>query len=59
MNTPKGSVKGYLEGDEVQVKAMMRWLQTRGSPKSVISKATFGKLKEVQELSVSNFVIKY
>lgn len=59
MNTPKGTVKGYMEGDEVQVRAMMRWLQTRGSPNSVIAKATFGKLKDVAELSVSNFVIKY
>jgi hypothetical protein len=50
---------GALEGKGTKVRAMMRWLQTRGSPKSVVSKAVFGKLKEVQESSTANFHIKY
>jgi acylphosphatase len=58
-NTTRGTVKGILEGEETQVRAMMRWLQTRGSPKSVILKVVFGKLKEVQESSAANFLIKY
>jgi acylphosphatase len=58
MNTPEGTVKGKLEGDEGRTRRMMEWLRTTGSPKSTITRAVFGEPKPIKEYSVRNFTIK-
>lgn len=58
MNTPNGTVKGKLEGDEGRMKQMQQWLQTTGSPKSKIEKANFSECKIIKEFSIKNFTIK-
>ena len=58
MNTPSGTVKGKLEGDEGRMRQMMEWLRSTGSPKSKIEKAAFNEPKPIKEYSTRTFTIK-
>lgn len=58
MNTPNGTVKGKLEGDEGRMRQMMEWLRTTGSPKSSIEKAVFTEPRPIKEFSTRTFSIK-
>ncbi|EDV43534.2 uncharacterized protein Dana_GF18541 [Drosophila ananassae] len=58
MNTKEGTVKGQLEGPLPQLNEMKHWLQTKGSPKSVIEKAEFTPSQEIDSASFSRFEIR-
>ncbi|XP_043504468.1 acylphosphatase-2-like [Polistes fuscatus] len=58
MNTSKGTVVGQLEGEESGVEEMKRWLQSKGSPQSCITKTVFQNEKEIAELSFKSFDIR-
>jgi acylphosphatase len=58
MNTPNGTVKGKIEGDEGRTRQLMEWLQTTGSPKSNIEKAVFTEPIPIKKFSTRTFLIK-
>ncbi|SPP84562.1 acylphosphatase-2-like [Drosophila guanche] len=58
MNTRKGTVKGQLEAPLPQLNEMKNWLETKGSPSSIIEKATFTESKEIPNYAFSGFSIK-
>ncbi|XP_034661520.1 acylphosphatase-2-like isoform X1 [Drosophila subobscura] len=58
MNTRKGTVKGQLEAPLPQLNEMKNWLETKGSPSSIIEKATFTAAKEIPDYTFNGFSIK-
>lgn len=58
MNTPDGTVKGYIEGPRTEINLMKEWLRTTGSPSSNIVKAEFTKEREKRDYYFKNFHIK-
>uniref|UniRef100_A0A2M4B0A2 Acylphosphatase n=1 Tax=Anopheles triannulatus TaxID=58253 RepID=A0A2M4B0A2_9DIPT len=58
MNTPDGTVKGQIEGEEKAFNEMKHWLQTKGSPSSRIDKAVFNVPKELTAYTYTNFSIR-
>ncbi|XP_073840786.1 acylphosphatase-2-like [Musca autumnalis] len=57
MNTPEGTVKGQMEGTQMELNEMKSWLTTKGSPKSEIEKAFFGEMKPMDMYTFKSFVI--
>lgn len=58
MNTPAGTVKGYIEGPRTEMNLMKEWLRTTGSPSSNIVKAEFTKEREKRDYNYKNFHIR-
>lgn len=58
MNTPNGTVKGYIEGPLNEINLMKDWLRTTGSPSSSIAKAEFTREREKPEYYYKNFHIR-
>ncbi|XP_034660057.1 acylphosphatase-2-like [Drosophila subobscura] len=58
MNTRDDTVKGQLEAPLPQLNEMKHWLETKGSPSSIIEKATFTAAKEIPDYTFSGFSIK-
>ncbi|KAL1790967.1 acylphosphatase-1 isoform X1 [Sigmodon hispidus] len=56
-NTDWGTVQGQLQGPVSKVRHMQEWLQTRGSPKSHIDRASFDNEKVISKLDYSDFQI--
>lgn len=57
MNTPDGTVKGQIEGTQVELNEMKNWLANKGSPKSCIDKAIFGDMKPMTLYATKSFEI--
>ncbi|KAL7067585.1 putative acylphosphatase protein [Cryptosporidium serpentis] len=56
-NTPNGTVKGQLEGDEQSVRSMVQWLKNEGSPASIIEKCQVSDFITINERSFEDFSI--
>lgn len=56
-NTASGTVQGHMEGRKDDVKQMKTWLQTKGSPKSKITKANFTNENSVTQLNGKSFIV--
>ena len=56
-NTDQGTVQGQLQGPTSKVRHMQEWLETRGSPKSHIDRASFNNEKVILKLDYSDFQI--
>ncbi|KAM9646562.1 acylphosphatase-1 isoform 3-T4 [Trichechus inunguis] len=56
-NTDRGTVQGQLQGPTSKVRHMQKWLETRGSPKSHIDRASFNNEKVILKLDYSDFQI--
>ncbi|CAF0850090.1 unnamed protein product [Rotaria sp. Silwood1] len=57
-NTEMNTVKGHMEGLKTNIDQMKIWLQTKGSPKSKITKAEFTNEKSITKLIGNTFDIK-
>ncbi|KAM8706550.1 hypothetical protein ACLKA7_010764 [Drosophila subpalustris] len=58
MNTPVGTVKGYIEGPRTEVQLMKEWLRTTGSPSSNVQRAEFTQENEKRDYGFKNFHIR-
>ncbi|KAM7358608.1 acylphosphatase-1-like [Cochliomyia hominivorax] len=58
MNTQQGTVKGTIEGTQLELGKMKEWLANKGSPKSSIDKANFTILRPINTYSYKSFEIK-
>lgn len=58
-NTSRGTVIGTAQGSEEAVKAMKRWLQNVGSPKSRIDKCEFRNERTISALHYDDFVLEH
>ncbi|XP_006206144.1 acylphosphatase-1 isoform X1 [Vicugna pacos] len=56
-NTDQGTVQGQLQGPTSKVRHMQEWLETKGSPKSHIDRASFNNEKVILKLDYSDFQI--
>jgi len=54
-NMPEGTVKGHMEGHKDNIDRMKTWLQTKGSPKSKITKANFSNEHSITTLTAKAF----
>ena len=57
-NDRDGTVVGTVQGARPNVDRMKAWLETTGSPSSVISKVEYGDLRELLELEYDTFQIR-
>ncbi|XP_053552819.1 acylphosphatase-1 [Bombina bombina] len=57
-NTDTGTVKGQLQGPSSCVQEMQLWLQTKGSPKSRITKAQFQNERQIVSLEYASFSVR-
>ncbi|XP_051864206.1 acylphosphatase-2 [Drosophila albomicans] len=58
VNTINGTVKGELEAPLIPLNQMKHWLETKGSPASVIERVEFTPTKQIEQYSFNGFVIK-
>lgn len=58
MNTLDGTVKGTIEGTQLELGKMKDWLSTKGSPKSTIDNANFSNLRPITTYTFKTFEIK-
>ncbi|XP_017847410.1 acylphosphatase-2 [Drosophila busckii] len=58
MNTKIGTVKGQLEGELEPLNQMKEWLQTKGSPSSMIEKVEFSPTKSIKNYTFNKFSIR-
>ncbi|XP_046503297.1 acylphosphatase-1 isoform X1 [Equus asinus] len=56
-NTDEGTVQGQVQGPISKVRHMQEWLETKGSPKSHIDRASFSNEKVILKLDYSDFQI--
>ncbi|CAI9177248.1 unnamed protein product [Rangifer tarandus platyrhynchus] len=56
-NTDQGTVQGQLQGPTSKVRHMQEWLETKGSPKSHIDRASFHNEKVILKLDYADFQI--
>ena len=54
-NTESGTVQGHIEGPKNDVMKMKTWLQTKGSPKSKITKANFSNETTINQVNGQGF----
>lgn len=57
-NTSYGTVKGEIQGEEQQVRAMQSWLRHTGSPMSVIERCVIANERHVDALEYESFDVK-
>ncbi|CAF2855063.1 unnamed protein product [Rotaria sp. Silwood2] len=57
-NTEINTVQGHMEGQKNNIDQMKIWLQTKGSPKSKITKAEFTNEKPITKLTGNTFDIR-
>lgn len=57
-NTRDDTVRGEIEGVEMNVNAMKEWLQHTGSPSSRVTKAAFSPCKAIEKPVYNSFVIR-
>lgn len=57
MNTEEGSVRGQMEGTQLELNEMKYWLSNKGSPKSQIDNAIFGDMKPIKTYTFKSFAI--
>ncbi|PVD26184.1 hypothetical protein C0Q70_13853 [Pomacea canaliculata] len=57
-NTQNKTVIGQVQGQQEKVAEMKKWLKTKGSPKSKITKCDFKNEKTVSTLAFKVFEIK-
>lgn len=58
MNTSDGSVKGVIEGTQLELDEMKHWLSTKGSPKSIIEGSTFSMSRPINLYTFKKFEMK-
>ncbi|XP_040082014.1 acylphosphatase-1 isoform X2 [Oryx dammah] len=56
-NTDQGTVQGRLQGPTSKVRHMQEWLETKGSPKAHIDRASFHNEKVIVKLDYADFQI--
>uniref|UniRef100_A0A8C5QYP7 acylphosphatase n=1 Tax=Leptobrachium leishanense TaxID=445787 RepID=A0A8C5QYP7_9ANUR len=57
-NTDTETVRGQIQGSASKVREMQEWLQTKGSPKSKISKAEFQNERRIPQLEHRTFTVR-
>lgn len=58
-NTPQGTVEGEVQGPAKDVKIMLTWLSTTGSPQSVITKCEVIRMHPIDALSYNSFSVRH
>lgn len=58
-NSPKGTVRGIIQGNPAYIEDMKHWLSEEGSPKSEIKKCVFSGEKTIVALEFPNFMIHH
>ncbi|OQR79771.1 acylphosphatase-2-like [Tropilaelaps mercedesae] len=57
-NTSRNTTEGEIQGPADAVNKMKTWLQTKGSPSSIIERAEFANEREIQHLEFDSFKIR-
>ncbi|PSC76567.1 glycosyltransferase family 32 [Micractinium conductrix] len=57
-NMPQGTVKGEVQGRQQAVEEMKGWLNTTGSPHSVIERCDFSNERQLETLEYSTFDVR-
>ena len=58
-NSHDGSVVGTVQGPEDKVTEMKKWLMTKGSPHSFISRCEFRNEHSIEKMEFSGFKIRH